>query len=150
MSAGQSANLAVPVEVGRDHLRGGDPAVARTLLVYGDYQCPYTRAAYRYIQRIERHLGERLCFVFRHFPLREIHAHAQIAAEVAEEAGAQGLFWQMHELLLARQRALEPGDLDRYARELGLDVDAMSAALRDGRHRPHIEDDLFERCALWR
>src|SRR5205807_7860314 len=73
--------LAVAVDAGRDHLRGGSPGAAVTLVEYGDYECPYSRAAYRSIERVERRLGEGLCFVFRHFPLRDIHPHAQMAAE---------------------------------------------------------------------
>jgi NhaA family Na+:H+ antiporter len=134
--------LTAPVDRGRDRLRGGDPNEAVTLVVYGDYECPYTRAAYRSIQGIERRLGERLCFVFRHFPLREIHPHAQLAAEVAEEAAAQERFWEMHDLLFGHQQSLEEPDLRRYGGEAGLDLEELDAALADGRHRARIEEDL--------
>lgn len=149
MATRQRMGLASPVDPARDHLRGGDPSRAVTLVVYGDYECPYTRAAYRCIERVERHLGERLCFVFRHFPLREKHPHAQMAAEAAEEAGAQGRFWEVTELLFARQRALEPSDLRRYAAEAGLDVAALDAALADGRHRARIEEDITSGLASY-
>jgi protein-disulfide isomerase len=134
--------LAEPVDERRDHLRWGSPASAVTLLEYGDYECPYSRAAYRSVMRIERRLGDRLCFVFRHLPLRDEHPHAQMAAEAAEEAGAQGLFWEMSDELFRRQRQLEPKDLRRYALQLGLDVDELDAALGDGRHRARTEADL--------
>ena len=139
---GSRASLTVPVDEGRDHLRGGQPPAAVTLVEYGDYECPYSRAAYRSVEVIERRLGERLRFVFRHFPLRDIHPHPQIAAEVAEESAAQQRFWDMHDLLFRRQRALEPPDLLGYARELGLDVGQLEAALDDGRHRARIEQDV--------
>jgi NhaA family Na+:H+ antiporter len=113
-----------------------------TLVVYGDYECPYTRAAYRSIQQIERRLRDGMRFVFRHFPLRPIHPHAQLAAEAAEEAAAQGRFWEMHDLLFSDQRDLERAGLLRHAHELGLDVDQFDAALADGRHRPRIQQDL--------
>jgi protein-disulfide isomerase len=134
--------LAVPIDEGRDHLRGGPPSAGIALVEYGDYECPYSRAAYRSVERVQRHLGERLCFVFRHCPLREIHPHAQMAAEVAEEAGAQGRFWEMSGLLFHPQEALERDDLRRYGDELGLEVAGVDAALDDGRHRGHIDADL--------
>jgi protein-disulfide isomerase len=133
--------LAVPVDVSRDRLRGG-PDSRVTLVEYGDYECPYSRRAYRSVQSIEQELGRRLTFVFRHFPLREIHPHAQLAAEAAEQAAAQGEFWVMHDLLFHRQKALEPDDLRRYAEEARLDLGEFGAALGDGRHRARIEEDV--------
>ena len=133
--------LAVPIGE-REHARGGPEGTAVMLVEYGDYECPDSRAAYRSIQRVERRLGERLRFVFRHLPLREIHPHAQLAAEAAEEASAQGLFWEMHDTLFHRQKALERSDLEGYAKEVGLDASEFSAALADGRHQAHIQADL--------
>ena len=101
-----------------DHVRG--PAGAPLVLEYGDYECPYSRQAFREIERVERRLAVR--FAFRHFPLVEIHPHAFAAAAAAEAAALQGRFWEMHELLFHRQKALEDDDLRRYASELGLDV----------------------------
>src|SRR3954451_3204313 len=135
-------SLAMPVDADRDHVRGGPVPPAVTLLVYGDYECPYTRLAYRGIRVLEREWGKGLRFAFRHFPLREIHPHAQMASEVAEEAAAQGRFWPMHDLLFHRQKALEPPDLRGYAEEVGLDVDRLTAALDRGVHRPRIEEDV--------
>ena len=132
----------VPIDERADHVRGGAPATATVLVEYGDYECPYSRRAYRSIQRVEARMGDGLCFVFRHLPLREIHPHAQLAAEVVEEAGAQGRFWEMHDMLFHRQKALERADMSGYARELGLDLDELDAALDDGRHRGRIEADL--------
>ena len=100
-----------------DHVRG--PAAAPLVLEYGDYECPYSRAAYREIQRVEQTLALR--YAFRHFPLTEIHPHALAASAAAEAAGLQGHFWEMHDLLFQRQKALEDDDLRGYARELGLD-----------------------------
>ena len=105
-----------------DHVRG--PSSAPVILEYGDYECPYSRQAFRAIERLER--LERLQprgvrFAFRHFPLTEIHPHAQAAATAAEAAALQGRFWEMHALLFHRQRALADDDLRAYARELGLD-----------------------------
>src|SRR5215204_4142263 len=111
-----------------DHARGGGPR-AVALVMYGDYECPYTRAAYRNIQRLERRLSEKLRFVFRHFPLRAIHPHAQAAAEAAEAAHAQRRFWAMHDLMFKRQQALETQDLRSYAGEIGLRIEPFEAEL---------------------
>jgi protein-disulfide isomerase len=107
------------LEVDRiDHVRGsGQPLI----LEYGDYECPYSQRAYREIEQVEERVAIR--FVFRHFPLTEIHPHALAASAAAEAAGLQGRFWEMHDLLFSRQKALEDSDLLAYAAELGLDAD---------------------------
>ena len=87
-------------------------------------------------------LGDHFRFVFRNFPLVEIHPHALHAAEVAEAAGAQGRFWEMHDLLFARQRALADADLRRYAGELGLDTDRVERDLAVHAHVGRIEEDV--------
>ncbi len=115
-----------PLDEVVDHVRG--PATGRTLLVYGDYECPYSRQAYRSIQRVEGTSGVDLRFCFRHFPLTEIHPHALAAAAAAEAAALQGRFWEMHDMLYGRQKALTDADLHRYAQEIGLDVEAFEAA----------------------
>jgi protein-disulfide isomerase len=107
-----------PLDDAVDHIRG--PAGARLILEYGDYECPYSRQAFREIERVEQQLSIR--FAFRHFPLTEIHPHAFAASAAAEAAALQGRFWEMHALLFHRQKALEDDDLRRYAAELDLDV----------------------------
>jgi protein-disulfide isomerase len=107
----------LPFDAERDHWRGGDGAV---ILEYGDYECPYSRQAFRNIEQLQSHEGT-VRFVFRHFPLTEIHPHALAAAGFAEAAAAQGLFWPMHTLLFHNQKALGGDDLFAYAREAGLD-----------------------------
>jgi protein-disulfide isomerase len=124
-------NLTPPVDPDRDHWRGGERA-AVTLVEYGDYECPYSRAAFRAIQRLEQQLGGQLRFVFRHFPLTGIHPHALAAAYLAEAAALQERFWPMHELLFHRQHALEDPDLLGYADQLGLDRVRLGVDL-DGR-----------------
>src|SRR5215208_1836194 len=92
-----STQLAVPVSE-QDHSLG--PASAPvTLVEYGDYECPHCRRAHPIVQRALRRMDERVRFVFRHFPLAEAHPHARQAAEAAEAAGAQGRFWEMHDIL---------------------------------------------------
>jgi protein-disulfide isomerase len=104
-----------------DHVRG--PTAGRLILEYGDYECPYSRQAFREIETIERELGDGVRFSFRHFPLSEIHPHALAAAGASEAAALQDRFWNMHELLFDHQDALDVHDLRRYAAELGLDVE---------------------------
>jgi protein-disulfide isomerase len=108
-----------PLDEAVDHVRGR-PA-ARLILEYGDYECPYSRQAYRSIQRVEAELGDGVRFAFRHFPLVQIHPHALAASRAAEAAANQGPFWEMHDMLFHHQHALEDDDLERYASELGLD-----------------------------
>ena len=108
-----------PLDEAVDHVRG--PATAALIVEYGDYECPYSRQAFRSIQHVEAQLSEGIRFAFRHFPLTEIHPHALAASGAAEAAALQDRFWEMHELLFHRQGALEDDDLHRYAIELGLD-----------------------------
>src|SRR5258708_3985447 len=78
----------------RDHVRGAVTAPT-TVVEYGDYECPYCGAAHRIVQEVRRRMGKGLCFVYRPFPLTNVHPHAELAAEAAEAAGAQGRFWEM-------------------------------------------------------
>jgi protein-disulfide isomerase len=109
-----------PLDDAVDHVRG--PATGTLIVEYGDYECPYSRQAFRAIEQVQAGLSEGVRFAFRHFPLIEIHPHALAAAAAAEAAALQGRFWDMHELLFHRQKALEDDALRRYASELGLDV----------------------------
>ena len=112
-----------PLDEKVDHVRGS-PA-GHLIIEYGDYECPYSRQAFHAIEQVEQQLGGNMRFAFRHFPLTGIHPHALAAAAAAEAAARQGRFWDMHELLFHRQKALEDGDLRRYAAQLGLDVAAF-------------------------
>jgi protein-disulfide isomerase len=123
-----------PLDVAIDHARG--PSAGRLIVEYGDYECPYSRQAYREIQRVESVLGETVRFAFRHFPLTEIHPHALAASAAAEAAALGGRFWEMHDRLFHNQKSLEDHDLRRYAEELGLDLDAFE---RDQRGSAVIE-----------
>ena len=109
-----------PIEDGVDHVRGG--RTGPVIVEYGDYECPYSRLASRELERVERRAGRAVRFVFRHFPLPDIHPHAVAAAAAAEAAALQDQFWAMHALLFHRQNALADYYLRRYAAKLGLDV----------------------------
>jgi protein-disulfide isomerase len=133
--------LRVPV-TDNDHVRG--PARAPvTLVEYGDFQCPFCGQAFSVLREIEARFRRDLRFVFRHFPLTEIHPYALVAAEAAEAAGAQGKFWSMHDRLYQNQPAFELDDLIAYASDIGLDVTAFTEDLGSNRHRERIHRDFI-------
>jgi len=135
-----AAALTLPVGK-RDHIRGpADAAV--TLVEYGDYECPHCGRAYPIVQAIQQRMGPRLRFVFRNFPLRESHSHAEQAAEAAEAAGAQGKFWEMHDRLFERQFALDGEYLIEYAGDLGLDVARFRKELSSGAYAARVREDF--------
>jgi protein-disulfide isomerase len=125
-----------------DHSEGSEHAPV-TLVEYGDYQCPYCGQAYPIVKEIQKAFGKKLRFVFRNFPLGEMHPHAQSAAETAEFAGANGKFWQMHDALYENQEQLG-GDLYlELARSLGLSGDALRKALEEGTYRERVQADFM-------
>jgi len=125
----------------RDHIYGSTDGSIR-LLEYGDYECPFCAEAQPIVKEIERRLGDDLLFAFRHFPLTNIHPHAEHAAEAAEAAGAQGNFWGMHDLLFENQGALEDEDLAEYAAELGLDEKRLIREVASSVYAPRIREDF--------
>jgi NhaA family Na+:H+ antiporter len=129
--------LKIPVTA-EDRVRGSMEASV-TFVEYGDYECPYCLQASSIVQEIRDRLGDRIRYVFRHFPIQTSHPNALTAAEAAEAAGAQGKFWEMHEWLLAHQGALDRDHLIRYAADLGLDVDRFREALDSGTYRAKVE-----------
>jgi protein-disulfide isomerase len=140
VDATQETPTLEPLDEQVDHVRG--EAGAPVILEYGDYECPYSRQAFRGIERVERELPGRVRFAFRHFPLTEIHPHALAASRAAEAAARQGRFWELHDLLYHRQKALEDDDLRSYARELGLDLARFDRDRADAEVRARIERDV--------
>jgi protein-disulfide isomerase len=126
-----------PVQVGVDHIRGPVDAPL-TLLEYGDFECPFCAKATGVTAELRARFGDELRYVFRHLPLSEVHAHAELAARAALAADQQGKFWQMHDILFARQDELELEDLLGYAGELDLDIEKFARALDD----PAVEDRI--------
>jgi protein-disulfide isomerase len=133
--------LVLPVSA-RDHIRGGASAPV-TLVEYGDYQCPYCGMANPIVDEICRELGDGLRFVFRNFPLTEMHPHAEHAAEIAEAAGAHNKFWEMHDLLYAHQDALDDQHLARYASSLGLPASEVNRALVQHAYSDRMREDFM-------
>jgi protein-disulfide isomerase len=135
------ATLKVPVTP-EDHIQG-DPDAELTLVEYGDYECPHCGRAYGIVKRVQKHFGRRLRFVFRNFPLTQIHPNAQTAAEAAEFAGAHGRFWEMHDRIYENQDRLGPPLLFALAEELGLDPQDLRAALTAGEFEPRVRRDFL-------
>jgi len=136
-----SPHVVLPVSA-RDHIAGSAPAPV-TLLEYGDYECPFCGAAHPIVHQVRQQFGKRLRFVFRHFPLANVHPHAEPAAEAAEAAGAQGRFWEMHDLLYERQDALEEEDLVARAEILGLDVARFVRELSAQTYALRVREDFM-------
>ena len=135
-----SENQTPPIQ-SDDHVTGPDNA-AITLVAYCDFECPYCGRAYPIIKRLQSRLGDRLRFVFRHFPLTHKHPLAQQAAEAAEAADAQGEFWGMHDLLFEHQDALEERDLYAYAGVLGLDAGQFEREISSRLHAKRVGRDV--------
>jgi protein-disulfide isomerase len=121
-------------------MQGGEHATV-TLLEYGDYECPHCARAYPVVKAVQKRLGKQLRFVFRNFPLNQVHAHAEAAAEIAEAAAVEGKFWEMHDLLFEHQRALEIDDLLGYAAKLGLDGHRITSELKHRKHLARVKED---------
>jgi protein-disulfide isomerase len=133
--------LTVPIS-GRDHVRG--PATAPVaLLEYGDFECPFCGAAHSVVNEVVQIMGDRLRFAYRHFPLTQIHPHAQQAAEAAEAAASQRHFWEMHDLLFEHQDRLDTQYLLAYAAALRLDVERFALELDTHVHVPRIREDFL-------
>lgn len=133
--------LTLPVSE-RDHSQGMDNA-SITLVEYGDYECPYCGQAYPIIKNIQKILGSQLRFVFRNFPISQIHPHALSAAEAAEAADSQHKFWIMHDYLYEHQDRLDDDDLVQYASTLGLDLDRFSKEVAEHTHAARVREDFM-------
>jgi protein-disulfide isomerase len=135
--------FAAPQVTADDHVRGPADAPV-TVLEYGDYECPFCRGASRDVRRLlDSHPGL-IRFVFRNFPIPQLHPHAEQAAEAAEAAAAQGKFWEMYELLLTPSSQLDLGSLLDYAAGLGLDVGRFRGDVEGKAHTGRIERDVAE------
>jgi Na+/H+ antiporter NhaA len=132
-------DLSPEVDLTHDHIRGPKHAVI-TLIEFGDFECPYCGQAEPVVRDLLND-GE-VRYVWRHLPLTDVHPRAQLAAEAAEAAGAQGAFWEMHDLLFEHQDALRPPDLVAYAEQLGLDTERFHDELKRGIHQTRVAQDV--------
>src|SRR3984885_5434220 len=118
------ARLSIPISA-EDH-RQGDLDAEVSLVEFGDYECPSCGLAYPIVKRLQKHFGKRLLFVFRNFPLTQMHPLAEPAAEAAEFAAAHGKFWEMHDLLYESQDRLDDALLLELTQKLHLDPAELS------------------------
>ena len=123
-----TAVLTLPVSEERDHVLG-DPRATVTLVEYGDFECPHCGQAHLVLNTLMKLYGDQVRLVYRHFPLTQVHPHAERAAEAAEAAGAQGKFWEMHDKIFADQAHMDRPTYEKYAGELGLNMSKFKAAL---------------------
>jgi protein-disulfide isomerase len=134
-------DLAEDVDPERDHIRGPEDAPV-TLVEYGDFECPYCGQAEMVIRDLLASFGDDVRYVWRHLPLNDVHARAQLAAEAVEAAASQGKFWEMYDALLANQDELTPRQIGRIAEQLELDVDRFWDELRRHEHVPRVAEDV--------
>lgn len=134
------SKLTVPIGP-EDHSQG-NPDAEFTLVEYGDYECPHCGTAYPIVKRLQRHFEKRLLFVFRNFPLSQIHPTAEAAAEAAEFAGAHGKFWEMHDLLFENQERLGGELLLELAENLNLSSADLTTSIESGEYAKHVRADF--------
>ena len=126
----------------RDHIQGPSYAPI-TLVEYGDFECPHCGKAYPMIKQLQKHFGDLLRFVYRHFPISTVHPHAKNAAEASEVAGAQSKFWKMHDQLFEHQDALDDGSLRKYAMSLGLNIDRFDKEMNSHAFASRVREDFL-------
>jgi protein-disulfide isomerase len=132
--------LSLPVNAS-DH-RLGNLTSPRLLVFYADYQCPVCKLTYQILKQLKKEYGERLCLIFRHFPLQKSHPLAKSAALAAEAAGKQNQFWEMHDLLFQNQLTLSPELYLQLAQKLHLDVGKFQNDSASDSLSKKIQDDF--------
>jgi len=140
-SAQPLIDLYIDIDPERDHIRGAVDGPV-TVVEYGDFECPYCGQAEPVVRELLRDFGAEVRYVWRHLPLNDVHPHAQLAAEAAEAAADQNAFWEMHDLMLDNQDALEPSDLIGYAEQLELDVERFTNSLREHAGAARVAEDV--------
>jgi len=142
MTTARSLSAAVlAVDPATDHVRG--PATAQvTLIEYGDFECPTCRQAQSTLKILLTQYRDEVRHVFRHFPLREVHPHAELAAEVAEAAGAQHQFWPMHDMLFEHQQQLDEKHIRKLAEQIGLDMARFSNEITDHVYLQRVQEQM--------
>jgi protein-disulfide isomerase len=126
---------------GDDWCRGRADAPIN-ILEYGDFECPYSRAAFPSLQAVLGEFRDTIRLIYRHFPIREVHPHAEPAAEAAEAAGAQGKFWAMHDMLFTYRQQLDSAELRSYAEAIGLDVERFDQDMSAHKYPPQVDEDI--------
>ena len=125
----------------KDQIHGTSAATV-TLVEYGDFECHACGHAFPIVKMVQERMGDSLRFVFRNFPLMDVHPHAEHAAEASLCAGAQGKFWEMHDMLFTHQNALDGDSLQQYAEELGLHVHQFSRDMSEHAHASEVAEHI--------
>lgn len=125
----------------------GDANAKAVMVEYSDFQCPACGAAEPTVQEVINAYGNNIKFVYKHFPLTNIHQYSQKAAEASECAGIQGKFWEMHAKLFANQNALRISDLKSYAQQIGLNATSFNQCLDSGAAAANVKADFNEGLA---
>jgi len=139
-----AVRLQRPVDPARDHVRGGGVPDTVTLVAYADLLCPYCQRLRRVLRRVREALGNRLVYVFRHFPNERAHPGAERIGRVTEAAARQGRFWEMHDWIYDQDAAVTEAAVIEHARSLGLDMARFTADLADDDTRRRVDDDLAD------
>jgi protein-disulfide isomerase len=134
--------MSLKPEIGPADQTQGNEQAAIKLVEYGDYQCPHCGTAYSIIKEIQSTFGDQILFVFRNFPLQESHRYANIAAQAAEAAGKQGMFWEMHDAIFENQQQLNEDFIETLAEKLGLDMEQFEEDLNSEEISNKVEDDF--------
>lgn len=134
-----------PIDPHRDHVRGGKDGEERlTVLIYGDFLCPYCRRLRLVLDRLRGALGDRMAYVFRHYPNERAHPGAELLSIGAEAASRQGRYWQMHDALYGREPPIDETALLGIARSLGLDMERFTRDLQDPTLKERVAEDLAD------
>lgn len=126
----------------RDHVKRSLDAPV-VLVEYGDYECPHCQEVYPILHELKERMGNRVAYVYRHFPISRQHPNAQLAAEAAEAAAAQGKFWEMHHRLFTHQNELGFDDLLRHASAIGLDAELFRRELEEHTYADRVREDFM-------
>jgi NhaA family Na+:H+ antiporter len=143
-ATGAQLSLQRPVDPDRDRVRGVVSRETATLLIWGDYLCPYCRRLRHVIERLRHAMGDHIAYVFRHFPNERAHPGAVFASRAAEAAARQGRFWEMHDELYERPPPLTEAHVLEAARQVGLDMDRFARDVADDGVRARVEEDLAD------
>jgi protein-disulfide isomerase len=125
----------------------GSPAAALKIIMFADFACPYSRQAAFTMRSLASQFGDKIYFVYKDFPLIDLHPEAELASEAAACAQDQGKFWEMHDKLYQNQSDFSAAALTEYARALDLEMGKFIACLNSGDKVTEIEADMAEGLA---
>ncbi|HEX3487495.1 MAG TPA: Na+/H+ antiporter NhaA [Micropepsaceae bacterium] len=132
------------IERTRDHVRGGNSSDPVSIVLYGDYLCPYCGRLRFVLARLRKALGERLAYIFRHFPNDRAHPGAELISRMAEAAGKQGKFWPVHDWIYDQDPPVKPADLREFIASLGIDMARFDRDVEDDETRRRVAEDVAD------